>query len=578
MATIIRPTAPKTDASQIGSDAPAPSVLELALEDLQASKQTWAELPIHERIDFLNQVKTGVYSIENLWVAAGMQAKGTRPETVGEGEEWFTISVVYRYIRYLRKTLIDIQKRGAPQLPGKLCWKRAGLWQVDLLPANWHDRLALLGVRGEAWVTDSFMGAAPPVAAFYRQEKPVGRVALILAAGNLPSLVVNDALHKLFVEGQVVLLKTNPVNAYIGDVLAEAFRALIGRNYIRIVDGGGEIGAQLSQDSRVDELHLTGSERTFNAVTYGNGPKGEERRRQKQPILHKRFTAELGNISPVIIVPGPWSKRDLRKQAQKIGSWLVPNAGFNCVTPRVLIQMKDWEHRDRLNKEIASFLDSLDTRKAYYPHAKSLYQEFSQHHPEARRLGSPTDDHLPWTFIPDLDSEKADEICFNAEAFLGLFGETGIAARSPVEYIERAVEFTNERLRGSLCASIIIHPTSLKDPAIARAIDKAIADLRYGSVVVNHWGALAYYAAIAPWGAYPGHPQHDIHSGVGKVHNPLMLDEAEKSVFYAPFVSFPDPYMAHASRNYRYFRQDTRYQHNPTTRNLIKRLWYAATS
>ncbi|MGH2581783.1 MAG: aldehyde dehydrogenase family protein, partial [Anaerolineales bacterium] len=565
-------------ATQTESYATPISELQQALDELQAARQAWAELPIKERIQLLDEIKGGTHSAENRWVAAGMQAKGTRPETVGEGEEWFTLSVVYRYIRYLRKTLVDIEKRGTPILPGKLCWKRAGLWQADLLPANWHDRLALLGVRAEAWVTDTYKGDAPPMASFYRQEEPVGKVALVLAAGNLPSLVVNDALHKLFVEGQVVLLKTNPVNAYISAVLTGAFKALIERDFIRIVHGGGEIGAQLSQDPRVDEVHLTGSERTFNAVTYGSGFEGEERRRQKQPILHKRFTAELGNISPVIIVPGTWSKRDILKQAQKIGSWLVPNAGFNCVTPRVLIQMKDWKYRDKLNKEIACYLDSLETRKAYYPHAKSLYQEFSDQHPEARQLGSPAENHLPWTFIPDLDSEKPDEICFNTEAFLSLFAETGIAASGTIDFIERAVQFANERLRGSLCVSIIVHPKSMKDPAIAAAVDKAIADLRYGSVVINHWGALAYYAAMAPWGAYPGHPHHDIHSGVGKVHNPLMLDAAEKSVFYAPFISFPDPYMAHAKKNYRYFRQDTRYQHTPSTINLVKLLWYALTS
>jgi aldehyde dehydrogenase (NAD(P)+) len=95
---------------------------------------------------------------------------------------------------------------------------------------------------------------------------------------------------------------------------------------------------------------------------------------------------------------------------------------------------------------------------------------------------------------------------------------------------------------------------------------------------VNHWGALPYYMAITPWGAYPGHEIHDIQSGIGKVHNPLMFTDVEKSVIRAPFISIPDPYVAHAKRSYRYFRQDTRYQHEPGVLNLIKLLWAAALS
>ncbi len=71
---------------------------------------------------------------------------------------------------------------------------------------------------------------------------------------------------------------------------------------------------------------------------------------------------------------------------------------------------------------------------------------------------------------------------------------------------------------------------------------------------------------------------YDIQSGVGKVHNPLMFDEAEKSVIYAPFISMPDPYSATAKRSYHYYRQDTRYQHHPSVTNLLKLLWAAATT
>jgi acyl-CoA reductase-like NAD-dependent aldehyde dehydrogenase len=552
--------------------------LDQALTILAVNKQGWADLPNADRVAMLDQIKVGMRRVEDRWVAAGMRAKGSQPATMAEGEEWFTLSIIYRYIRFLRKTLVDIDRHGQPKLPGRLCWKTAGQWTVDLLPQTLHDRLALLGVRAEAHVRDSLQGDAPPMAAFYRQEKPVGKVALVLAAGNVSSLPPNDALHKLFVEGQVVLLKMNPVNAYLGPLLAEAFAALIERGFLQIVDGGAEVGAYLSQHPHVDELHITGSARTYEAIVFGSGAEGQERKKNKAPILDKPFSAELGNVSPVIVVPGPWSQRDIRKQAAKYATGLVANAGFNCVTPRVFIQMEGWPHRQKLNEEIAAFLANSQRRQAYYPGSTKQQADFVAKHPEALQLGSPKEGELPWTYIPEVDSADSDDICFREEAFLGLFAETAIPAKDTIDFITKAVEFANRNLWGTLCASIVVHPKSLADPMVKAAVDQAIADLQYGSVVVNHWGALAYYTAVTPWGGYPGHDKYDIQSGEGKVHNPLMFDDAQKSVLYAPFISFPDPYVATAKNNYRYFRQDTRYQYRPSTLNLIKLLWAALLS
>jgi hypothetical protein len=552
--------------------------LEIALAKLQAQKQEWADLPIRARIEILDQIHCDLPTVEERWVAIGMTAKSSRPRTMAEGEEWFSLTVMYRYLRYLRKTLADIERRGRPRLPGKLCWKDAGYWKTELIPQRWQDRVSLPGIRAEARIKDNYKGDRPEMAGFYRQESPVGKVALVLGAGNVASLPSGDFLNKLFVEGQVVLFKTNPVNAYLGDLLQEGFRVLVEPGYLQIVHGGAETGAFLSQHPLVEEVHLTGSDRTYEAVMFGSGGEGQKRKREKKPILRKRFTAELGNISPVIIVPGPWSQRDIRKQAEKYGTALTANAGFNCVTPRVFIQMKSWDQRDAFNVALADYLASIETRQAYYPGAEQLHAEFTDHHTDALLLGEPKAGELPWTYIPKVDSSDLDDICFRREAFLGLFAETAIDAENVIDYIGKAVEFANQNLWGSLCASIVVHPKSLKDPLIAAAIEKAVADLRYGSVVVNHWGAIAYYMTITPWGAYPGHDAYDIQSGIGKVHNPLMFAEAEKSVIYAPFISIPDPYTATAKRSYHYYRQDTRYQHSPSLINLAKLLWAAVRS
>ena len=55
-----------------------------------------------------------------------------------------------------------------------------------------------------------------------------------------------------------------------------------------------------------------------------------------------------------------------------------------------------------------------------------------------------------------------------------------------------------------------------------------MADLRYGTVSVNHWAAVGYGLVITPWGAFPGHTRPDIQSGTGSVHNTLMFDRRRR--------------------------------------------------
>jgi hypothetical protein len=75
----------------------------------------------------------------------------------------------------------------------------------------------------------------------------------------------------------------------------------------------------------------------------------------------------------------------------------------------------------------------------------------------------------------------------------------------------------------------------LKDPDVAAAVERAIDDLRYGSVVVNDWSGQAYAMVNLSWGAYPGSPDADIQSGRGVVHNTYLLEDVEKSVVRGPF-------------------------------------------
>lgn len=553
--------------------------IDQALAVLTAQKDAWAMMDIPGRLALLNQIKQDVHKVERRWIDLGSAARSSAPGTLEEGEELGSITITYRIIQFLVRSLQDIARYGKPKIPGKVTTRPNGQVVAQVIPYDWKDQITLAGFRAEVWMDPSVSleEGGIPQASFYLRQDRKGQVCVVLGAGNVSGLVPGDILYKLFVEGQVVALKMNPVNEYLGPVFEEAFAALIKPGYLKILYGGTQEGGYLCNHPAVDNVHMTGCDRTFDAIVFGPGEEGKRRREARQNIFTKPFTAELGNISPIIVVPGPWSDKDIQKWSLRLGSWLNNNSAHNCLTPRMLIQMKNWEQREKLNQGIADFLAGMNTRKAYYPGSFELHKQFVDAHPNAHQLSSPHADHLPWTFIPNVDSTNEDDICFKREPFMSLCSETALEADSVVEFIGKAVEFANKKLWGTLVASIAVHPESMKDPQIAAAIDQAIADLRYGSIVINYWGAIAYYLLVTPWGGYPDTDIYDVQSGIGFVNNYLMFDRPQKSVVYAQFDPPLDPTLVNVPNNHLYFAQVARYGYNPTLGNLLKLFWTVLT-
>ena len=553
--------------------------MDQALNTLTTHKDEWAQLDIAGRIALLDQMKQDFSRVEMRWITACMAAKGTHAETMAEGEEWWSLNLVYRQIRFLRKALQDIARFGKPKIPGRVTTLPKGQVVAQVVPYDWKEQFAIPGVKAEVWMDPSVSMQADglPQASFYQLRDRKGQVCLVLGTGNMPALNIEDTFHKMFVEGQVVALKMNPIMEYLGSIFRDGFDCLVQVGYLQILYGGAAEGTYLCNHPAVDNVHMTGSDRTFEAIVFGSGAEGRERKQARRPQFTKPFSAELGNISPVIVVPGPWTEKDIKNQAARLGSWLVPNAGCYCLTPRMIIQMKSWEHREALNRGIADFLATIKTRRAYYPGSFELHRQFMEAHPQALKLGVPEEGHLPWTFIVDVDSSNLDDICFRREPFLSLYSETALEADNVIEFIGKAVKFANERLWGNLVASILVHPASLKDRNIAAAVDQAIADLRYGSIVINDMGLMAYYMKITPWGAYPGNELHNIQSGNGFVNNPLMFDRLQKSVIYSSFAPMADTFLANLTDNYLVFRQSTRYFFDPSIGNLFNLIRSAMT-
>jgi hypothetical protein len=317
----------------------------------------------------------------------------------------------------------------------------------------------------------------------YREPRPDPVVELVLGAGNVSPIAPRDLLYGLFVENRVVVLKCNPVNDYLAPHWQRAFRALVEAGLLRIVTGDAAAGAYLVSHPDVGHIHMTGPDKTFEAVVFGPGPDDAARKARGERRVKVPVTTEGGNVSPVIIVPGRWSSADLRYQAAHVATMLANNAGFNCNAARVLITAAAWPQRQASLDALEHALASLPPRRPYYPGAAELHAAFLQRHPDARRLGDG--------------------------------GE------------------------GTLCATLIVKPH--RHAQTAAAINRAVRHLRDGSVAINLWAASAYALNVCSWGAYPRRTDNDIQSGRGTVANTFMLRDPEQSVLRAPFRHRPRP-------------------------------------
>ena len=520
------------------------SRLDEALAILEDSKRDWVALDIDERIDLLQKLNASLVEAAESWVAASVQAKRMTAGTAEEGEEWLTgPGAVARNIALLISSLGDIRDYGVPQLPKPAYERPDGQVVAPVLPSNGWDGLLFQGFTAEVWMQPGvkLQELQDNQATFYKQRSPKGRVALVLGAGNHTSIGPMDALYKLFVEGQVVIMKMNPVNESVGPFIDQAFAPLSEQGFFKVVYGGIAEGDYLCKHPLIEEIHITGSDKTHDAIVYGVGQEGARRKAANDPVNDKRLTCELGNVSPVIIVPGPWSQKDLDFHGVNVASSIINNSGYNCSATRVVIQHEHWAKRDAFIDAMRKAFRNAGDRAPYYPGSEERHKFFVARHPDAEQIGTKGKGHVPWTLMHHLDPNDADEICFNMESWCAQTSEVALPASSVAEYIDKAVAFCNDRIWGTLNASIIVHPKSLKDPAVADAVERAIADLRYGSVAVNHWAGINYALGTTTWGAFPGHAVDDIRSGQGVVHNTYMFDKPQKTVLRGPFRVSPTP-------------------------------------
>ena len=507
-----------------------PAVIDQALADLRRGESAWAQLGLAGRRELLEGVHRAAGEHAAEWVRAAATYKQLPEDSPLLGEEWTSGPYpVLTGVAMLIETIRALEAGRSPVDGFPIGTAPGGRVKVRVMPHSVYDRLLLSGFSAEVWMQPGIDAATVRASAGLALRDPAktGGIGAVMGAGNITSIPVLDVLYELYAHNRVVVLKLNPITDVLFEVFGKVLEPLISRDFVRIVTGGADVGTQLVRHPDVAHVHMTGSALTHDAIVFGTGPEGAARKAAGDPLLDKPITSELGGVSPTIVVPGRWSEADLAFQAEHVVTQKMHNGGYNCIASQVVIVNRDWAQKDRFLAHLRSTLAKAPKRPAYYPGSSSRVEQAASAYQGSETLGGCT--------LVRLDSEEPGP-AVTTEYFGPVLAVLEVPGDRR-EFLTAAVDTANEKLAGTLGANIIADPRSIAE--LGDAFEAAIAALRYGSIAVNAWTGLGYMTAAGTWGAFPGHTIEDVQSGIGVVHNAVLLDRPERTIVRGPFRPSP---------------------------------------
>ncbi|QDZ18197.1 aldehyde/histidinol dehydrogenase [Chloropicon primus] len=496
--------------------------VETLLEGLDGRKVAWAQTDAIKKAEYLEECLKRMVGKTDECAKITCEVKGAYES--GQGEELAAWSSCCWFVSETVKSLRHDFK--PPLGPVRTVKGEETFEVVETFPRGLLLSLVFLGMKGEVWVKPGkrVRQGAPRV-----NEK--GSVWLVLGAGNQVPAVVGDIVHCMFMCNSTVILKMNPINDFLGPLLEDCFDPLIRRGYLKIVYGGAEVGKMLVNHRLTEEIHMTGSDKTFDAITW-RGQKPKPGSKKQDPPFKKPVHAELGCVTPFIILPGNWSSEDLDFQAKQCVSGKLHNAGHNCVALEVLVVPENWHLREKFMARVEHHLERSQKRIAWYPHSKANYDRFVSQFPHAKKFGSfdESTGQCPWVLASGLTPETASS---SQENWCGVLQEVRIKSKNLNDYVEQVADFCNNKLWGDLSCAVFVDPKTQKHSK--RELDHLLEKLRYGSISVNCPTTLVFAVPTLTWGAHPGNTVQDIRSGNACVHNTNCIQDHQKSVLYAPW-------------------------------------------
>lgn len=503
--------------------------LDAVVARLHEGAARWARLDASARAEALRAVQRAAAAAAEAWVRAACEAKRLDPREQAAGQEWLTgpYAVVTAAARYAA-TFDDLARRGRTITGARFRPAPGGRLAARVLPETVHERVLFNGFTADVWMKPGVTEADVRATAGRGAKSRVpGGVCLVLGAGNIAAIGPLDVLTELVEHGRASLLKLNPTFEALLAPTRQALRPLIELGVVDVIVGDGAVGAALTRHPGIDKVHITGSKATHDRIVWGDGEEAERRRAAGTPLLDKPITSELGGVSPVIVVPGRYSRADLRYQAEHVVSMRVHNSGHNCIAAQDLIVSADWPQRVAFLAEVRDAMRRLAPRVPWYPGAAERVERIAADHPDAERVNG--------RLLVPVPAGEPEELK-SLEAFAPVLGVTQVPGLGAA-FLRNAVDFANHELFGTLGANVIVRPADRR--AMGDRFDREVERLRYGTVAVNAWTGVGFLLMAATWGAYPGDTLEDVGSGIGVVHNAHLFAEPERTVVRGPFAPFP---------------------------------------
>ena len=495
-----------------------------SLASLQAGAAALAALGPAARGDLARRTALAVVAAADAWVEAAVAIKRATGSTAGAVAAEETATGPLATLRLLLVTARSLREIAATGLPRPAAPPRvlhrgggdASFIGVEVLPERWIADRAMFGGHSGT-VRCANPGDLASFERSWRQEcreRPrQGGVAAVLGAGNVTGLAVADVVSQVFEHGRAAFVKLHPVHEPLLPVFRAALAPLVDAGLVALVPGGADVARAAIASPAVTHVHLTGGQAAFDAIA---------------ATLAKPITCELGGVTPWIVVPGRYTPAQLAGQADVVAGSILNNTSFNCIATKCVVTCRGWEQRAAFLELVSRRLAAMPPRPAWYPGAAAAWETVTE-----SRL--PADGTLPWVFRQGVDPDREPR-WLEREWFVPVAAEVPLDAADIEGFCTRATALCR-RLPGSLAASVTV-PESLPK-ADAQRVERLVEHLEYGTVAVNTWSALGYAFASLPWGGFPGGTISAPRSGIGFVHDPLLLPLVHNSILRAPLLVRP---------------------------------------
>lgn len=519
-------------AAQSPLDAHRRAELDAAITELSDGEKHWGGMSLTQRVQLLTQLHRTVAAAAERWVAAGAKVKNLSPLSPYVGEEWISGPyVVLSTLAMLKQSLNAIVRGSSPIANAQLRTAPGGRVSVPVLPHSAYESVLLNGFSAEVWIKPGVSARTVRSSAGLGARHPqrTTGVGLVLGAGNITSIPPLDVLYELFAHNRVALLKLNPVMDGMALPYARAFAPLIELGLLRIVSGGSDVGGYLAYHPGISHVHITGSAATHDRVVWGSGEGAASRRAIGKPLLQKPITSELGGVAPIIVLPGKWSTADLKFQAEHVATQRLHNGGYNCIAGQIVVLSANWPQKQAFIDQLRIALVNAPERSAWYPGSDDRVSAATIAYPTAEKLRG-------GRLLVDIRHSDDASTIEKTEYFSPVLGIIELRGTGQA-YLDSAVDTVNRDFTGTLGANILASPVTIK--ALGQEFENALARLDYGTIAVNSWTGVGFLTAGARWGALPGHTLQNVQSGIGVVHNALLLADTEKTIVRGPFRPFP---------------------------------------